>query len=208
MNNKKNVFFEFLKKQNLYTLEIEKKFESFYNKLVNMNGQINLFSRKMDLEDIWILHFLDAVSIHEVYSGWKGKKILDFGTGGGLPGVPILILNPDCKMFFLDSVKKKIEAIRYITDNIPVSNAEFLPLRIEDKKMEEYKHYFDVIICRSVKMNIVIKNALEKVLTKDGKIFLYKAKNLDDVEIFNNVKIHKLDLNTEFERRIVEINYG
>jgi 16S rRNA (guanine527-N7)-methyltransferase len=208
MNDKKNVFIEYLKKLNLYNEDIQASFEAFFEELIDFNQQINLFSRKMDLEDVWILHFLDSISIYEVFSDWQGKKVLDFGTGGGLPGIPIKIVDSDCEMYFLDSVKKKIDTIKKMTTNLNISNVEFLPYRVEDKIMNKYQHYFDIIVCRSVKMNYSIKKALEKLLTKEGKIFLFKAKNLDDVDIFDNKKVHTLDLSIEFERRIVEINYG
>lgn len=208
MKNKKILFTNYLKERNLYSSEIEGLFDVYFKELSETNQHINLFSRKMDTEDIWLMHFLDSVSIMDVFSDWNNKKVLDFGTGGGLPGIPINIINPLCEMTFLDSVKKKISAIKKMTDILKLDKAKFIDLRIEDKDLKNYSGYFDIIVCRSVKMNQVIKKSMESLLTKKGRIFLYKAKSFEDVEIFKKYEIHQLELNIGCERRIIEIKYG
>jgi len=81
-------------------------FDIYYRWLLDENERINLISRKTDPDDIWTLHFLDSIlSISCV--DFKGKKILDFGTGGGFPGIPLASMYPDAHVTLLDSTKKE-----------------------------------------------------------------------------------------------------
>ena len=222
MVKNKECFIEYIKKLDLYTEGIETAFEAYFEGLVSTNKRVNLFSRKMEIDDIWIKHFIDSVSIFEVFTNWAGKKVLDFGTGGGLPGIPIKIIAPSCEMTLLDSTKKKLQAVREIIDVVvaryalPNADSHFglsllvqtLTHRLEDKEMDAYNNYFDIIVCRSVKITPVLQKAMFKVLKKKGKIFLYKSIDIDDVKLFKKYKEHKLDIKVLGERRIIEINYG
>ena len=203
----KDLFANYLKRFDLYSQDIIQKFEVLFEDLKEANSRVNLFSRKMSLDDIWAFHFLDCISLIEVYKDFAVKKILDFGTGGGLPGVPVKLLFPDCEMTLLDSTKKKIECIKGFKA-INDMKLDFISERLENLTDNKYKKRFDIILCRSVKITKEIKKAFDSVLNKNGKIFLYKAIVLDDVEIFNKYKIHKLSPQDYGERRIVEINYG
>jgi len=86
--------------------ELIKSFESYFNWIIEENRKINLISRQTDPEDIWTQHFLDSLlSVKHV--NYSGKAILDFGTGGGLPGIPLAIAYPNASVTLLDSRKKK-----------------------------------------------------------------------------------------------------
>ena len=208
MEKNESYFIEYINKFGLYTEERKLAFERYCGELERANASLNLFSRKMPIQDIWTRHFLDSVSILEVYRDWSSQKVLDFGTGGGLPGIPLKILYPQCEMVLLDSIKKKILAVNEIVQSLCLQNISCVIARLESKEMDRYVDFFDVIVCRAVKITPILRKALLKVLKKKGKIFLYKAINLDDVRCFEKFKIHKLDLKFFEDRKIVEINYG
>ena len=211
MDKNRDYFISYIKKLGLYTDGIEAAFEAYFKGLVDTNQRVNLFSRKMEIEDIWTKHFLDSVSIFEVFSDWTGKRVLDFGTGGGLPGIPIKIIAPLCEMTLLDSTKKKMVAVRDIINIVVAMSSSpihTLTHRLEDTAMDAYNNYFDIVVCRSVKITPMLQKAMLKVLKKNGKIFLYKSVAYEDVKLFRNYKEHKLDIKVLGERRIIEVNYG
>ncbi len=77
-------------------------FERYHAWLVSENGKINLFSRQMDTDDIWTVHFLDSL-LSTKYVEFGGRCVLDFGTGGGLPGIPLAIVFRDARVTLLES---------------------------------------------------------------------------------------------------------
>ena len=176
MESKREIFVNYLKTKNIYLPTNEAVYENFYHAIIEANSKINLFSRKMDIDEIWTKHFLDSVSIFSVYSDFSKKNVLDFGTGGGFPGLPIKIICPDMKLTLLDSTKKKIEILRQLVELIKIDNVNFLDHRIEDKAMSEYKGYFDIIVCRAVKIDNKLLYSLLNVLKNSGKMFLYMSK--------------------------------
>ena len=82
------------------------KIESYHQWLLEENEKVNLISRKTDPEDIWTQHFLDSILSIDCVD-FKAKNILDVGTGGGFPGIPLAILFPDAHVTLLDSTRKK-----------------------------------------------------------------------------------------------------
>ena len=175
MENYREFFIEYLKKQGLHTPQIEAAFEMYSTELQLANQFVNLFSRQMRVEEIWGKHFIDSVSIFEVYNDFAGKRILDFGTGGGVPGIPIKIIQPDCSFILLDSTKKKIETLRNIVQDLKLTNVECLAERIEDREMDAYNGTFDIIVSRGVRITPTFNDAFKRLLKPDGKVLLYKA---------------------------------
>ena len=78
----------------------------YFNLLCKANKNVNLISRKTPIQDYWTVHFLDSI-IPTCLFDFAGKKILDLGTGGGLPGIPLKMLYPTSEMYLLDSIQKK-----------------------------------------------------------------------------------------------------
>ena len=200
----KDVFTDYLKKlcPSEYQYFIT-KFELYHDWLVEENKKVNLISRKTDSDDIWIYHFLDSILPAQYYK-FSNKKILDFGTGGGLPGIPISILYPDSEMFFLDSTRKKVRLIKNLSKILGITNCTFLNIRLESISHEYYSS-FDLILCRSVRMLPKYKKVLINLLVEKGRIILFKSKRLDDIKIFDAFKIHDVSISELGERNIVEI---
>lgn len=183
--------------------EILEKFTLYYNWLLEENQKINLISRKTDPEDIWTHHFLDSLlSIGCV--DYAGKRVLDFGTGGGFPGVPLALIYKDAKFTLLDSTKKKIQSVMVGTTALKITNCDFLDIRMEEISANLYGTY-DIVVSRSVRMTSEYKKVVFKLLKADGCIVLYKSQNLDDAALFKKVEICDVSTPLVGERKIVVI---
>jgi len=184
----KDIFKQFLSERFTDSRDaILEKFERYYAWLVNENQKINLISRQTDPDDIWTVHFLDSL-LSTKYVDFGGGKILDFGTGGGLPGIPIAIVYDNAEITLLDSRKKKIRAVSEAAKHLELGNCGFLDTRLEELG-EQYHGTFDFIVSRSVKIEPAYAPPLKKLLKPQGKIILYKSINLDDVKQFPNARI-------------------
>jgi 16S rRNA (guanine527-N7)-methyltransferase len=177
------------------------KFELFHAWLVEENAKINLISRQANPDDIWTIHFLDSLlSIQHV--NFHQQKVLDFGTGGGLPGIPLAIVFRDADITMLDSRKKKIAAVKNAATHLGLDNCHFIDQRLEELG-DEYRSKFDLITSRSVRIEPPYKPILLKLLKPHGKIVLYKSQNFDDVQQFDNARIFDVGIPEIGVRKIV-----
>lgn len=167
--------------------ELSVKFELYFNWLVEINQHINLISRKTPIEDYWTLHFLDTLLLTEVAS-FNDEMILDFGTGGGLPGVPLAILYPEADLYLLDARRKKLEVISQACEIIGIENVELIHGRVEEVDLH-FANSFDVIVSRSVRISKEFKKSLTAMLKQNGKMYFYKSIQLDDMDQFKKKKI-------------------
>jgi 16S rRNA (guanine527-N7)-methyltransferase len=108
------------------------------------NSKINVISRK-DFDNFYIHHVLHSLAIAKFIHFADGTRILDAGTGGGFPGMPLAIMFPDAEFFLLDSIEKKIKVVSSVADELDLTNVK--PIR---KRIEEEKGSFDFIISRAV----------------------------------------------------------
>lgn len=108
------------------------------------NDKINVISRK-DIDNLYERHILHSLSIARVVQFESGASILDLGTGGGLPGIPLAILFPETKFTLVDGTGKKIRVANSIIDKIGLKNAVAKHTRAED-----LKHKFDFVLARAV----------------------------------------------------------
>jgi 16S rRNA (guanine527-N7)-methyltransferase len=118
--------------------------------LLEWNQKINLISRK-DEANIWTAHLLHAVSPLFFLKLPINANVLDLGTGGGLPGIPLNILQPDLCITLLDSTKKKIDAVADMVQRLELANVRTVWGRAEEVVgREEYKQIVDIVIARAV----------------------------------------------------------
>ena len=108
------------------------------------NEQINVISRK-DLDHFYERHVLHSLAIAKVQNFKTGTRILDIGTGGGFPGVPLAILFPDCEFVLVDSIGKKIKVINEVCNALQIKNITTYHARAEN-----IKEQFDFIVSRAV----------------------------------------------------------
>ncbi len=109
------------------------------------NQKINVISRK-DIDNLYLHHVLHSMSIAKFIQFKKGSKVLDLGTGGGFPGVPLAILFPDVHFHLVDSINKKLNVIRAIAEELDLKNITTQHSRVEDIKNKK----FDFVVTRAV----------------------------------------------------------
>ncbi|MCF7793503.1 MAG: 16S rRNA (guanine(527)-N(7))-methyltransferase RsmG [Candidatus Cloacimonetes bacterium] len=201
---KKKVFEEFIAEQLPERKdELIPEFSKLLDLVWQTNQNINLISRKTSREDYWTLHLLDSILPIQFFD-FSNKKILDFGTGGGFPGLPLKLIFSNSEVYLLDSINKKISAIKNIIKMLDVPECFTIVSRLEDLE-DMWFGFFDVIVCRSVKILPKYKKKMLSLIKNDGRILLYKSKVLDDADLFPKRKIHTLDHPEIGERKIVEI---
>jgi len=108
------------------------------------NGKINLISRK-DIDSLYEKHILHSLAIAKIIDFRPETKILDVGTGGGFPGIPLAILFPSCHFVLIDSIGKKIKVVQAVSEDLGIKNVTAIHGRVEDVKEE-----FDFVISRAV----------------------------------------------------------
>ncbi|MDR2293467.1 MAG: 16S rRNA (guanine(527)-N(7))-methyltransferase RsmG [Prevotellaceae bacterium] len=108
------------------------------------NVQINVVSRK-DIENIYNHHILHSLAIAKIISFEANTKILDVGTGGGFPGIPLAIMFPDTQFTLIDSINKKIKVVNAIVESLELKNVCTMPVRVEKLNQK-----FDFVVSRAV----------------------------------------------------------
>lgn len=126
------------------TEEQNDKFERLESLYTHWNEQINVISRK-DTDNFYERHVLHSLAIAKVIQFSDNTKIMDIGTGGGFPGIPLAILFPNCKFLLIDSKGKKIKVVKEIAAELKLTN-----IRATHERAEEITEQFDFIISRAV----------------------------------------------------------
>lgn len=111
---------------------------------VHWNEQINVISRK-DTDNFYERHVLHSLGIAKVIQFKKGTKIMDVGTGGGFPGIPLAILFPDCEFLLVDSIGKKIKVVNEVANALGLKNVTG-----KHERAEKVEGTFDFIVSRAV----------------------------------------------------------
>jgi len=122
----------------------KKQFEALYDLYSDWNEKINVISRK-DIANLYTHHVLHSLAIAEIIQFQSKTKILDVGTGGGFPGIPLAILFPEARFVLIDSIGKKIKVGTEISNAIGLKNTTLKHLRIQDEKEK-----FDFVVSRAV----------------------------------------------------------
>ncbi|MDP2883735.1 MAG: 16S rRNA (guanine(527)-N(7))-methyltransferase RsmG [Ignavibacteria bacterium] len=118
--------------------------------LLGWNKKINLISRR-DEENIWTSHLLHCLSLLFKVNLPAGSTVLDLGTGGGLPGIPLKIVRPDLRLTLLDSTQKKINAVKDMVSALGLQETKAVWGRAEDVgKKKEHNRDYDVVVARAV----------------------------------------------------------
>ena len=126
------------------TEEQRRQFAALYDLYIDWNAKINVISRK-DIENLYEHHVLHSLGIAKVIRFRPGTSIMDLGTGGGFPGIPLAILFPDVKFHLVDSIGKKVRVATEVANAIGLKNVTFRHARAEEEKQ-----LFDFVVSRAV----------------------------------------------------------
>ncbi len=122
----------------------------FVGELLRWNANVNLVSRR-DQENIWFSHVLHSLALLFYIELPQGIRILDLGTGGGFPGIPIAIVRPDIQFVLLDSIRKKTAAVQDIVDRLGLTGVTVWTGRAEEiQRTHKAGGTFDVVLARAV----------------------------------------------------------
>lgn len=157
------------------------------------NAQINVISRK-DIDELPVRHVLHSLGIAKVQPFKPGARILDVGTGGGFPGIPLAILFPETHFHLVDSIGKKIKVVKEIAAALDLKNVKAEAIRAEEVKGE-----FDFIVSRAVtNMDEFVKWTKAKIAKKqqhelkNGILYLKGGDLTEELQHFPNAKLFNL----------------
>ena len=127
------------------------------------NEKINVISRK-DIDNLYPNHILHSLGIAKFYDFVPGSRVLDFGTGGGFPGIPLAILFPEVKFHLVDRIGKKLKVVEDIVEQLGLKN-----VTVQHGDIKEVKGKFDFVVSRAVMPLNEMVPLLRKLIAKEMK---------------------------------------
>lgn len=167
------------------------------------NSKINVISRK-DIESLYLRHVLHSLSIAKLIQFKEGSKILDIGTGGGFPGIPLAILFPDVEFHLVDSINKKLNVVNGVAGSLGLVN-----IKTTHSRAESIQGNYDFIVSRAVTTmpdfvswvkNRVAKKSLHNL--RNGILYLKGGDLTEELKLYKKATLY--DLNTYFEEDFFE----
>lgn len=170
------------------------------------NEQINVISRK-DIDAIFEHHILHSLGIAKVISFKKGTKILDVGTGGGFPGIPLAVFFPDVQFHLVDSIGKKIKVVTEVASALGLTN-----VKASHCRAEQIEDTFDFVVSRAVTRLVEftpwVKNKFNKESVNslpNGILYLKGGDLTSELAPYkSNAKMKLFDLSDYFEEEFFE----
>lgn len=206
--SQKDIFADFLKLHFPGQADgLMERFGLYLDALYAQNQLVNLISRQMVKEDYWLYHFLDSLLIINTM-GLKGEEVLDFGSGGGLPGIPLKLFLPDLQLTMLDSVGKKVKCLEQFITVLELKSCQAVWSRLEDYAKGNGAKRFDLVLCRSVKMEPAFFEPVYKLLKPNGKAVFYKAQHMDDVTVLPGAEVFDVSMKELGTRQIIVAERG
>ncbi len=139
----------------------KEQFAALYDLYKEWNEKINVISRK-DIENLYPHHVLHSLAIAKALTFKAGTKVLDFGTGGGFPGIPLAIMFPEVSFKMIDGTGKKIRVVNEVANAIELKNVEAVHLRGEEEKGK-----YDFVVSRAVMPLPDLMKIIKKNFAKD-----------------------------------------
>lgn len=182
----------------------KEQFAALYDLYTDWNSKINVISRK-DITNLYEHHVLHSLGIARFISFKDGSQVMDLGTGGGFPGIPLAILFPEVKFHLVDSIGKKIKVASEIANAIGLKNVTFRHCRAEEEKAK-----FDFVVSRAVMplsdlLKIIRKNISSTQMNAipNGLICLKGGELAKETLPVKN-KVEIIDLKNEFAEEFFE----
>lgn len=188
--------------------EILVKEKEYNDLLIEWNEKINLVSRKKN--NIFDL-IEDSKFFFEAIDFRPGLRILDIGTGGGIPGIVIAINHPEAELVLVDSIQKKINVVTDIVKRMKLNNVTAYCIRVEELP-GEYRHYFDYVVARSVTVLQDLCKWAKPLLAKGGRLVTVKGGDITgEIHKTRNLlyvkKVQALTIDEAGERKIVTVEF-
>lgn len=157
------------------------------------NAKINVISRK-DIEELYTRHVLHSLGIAKVMEFKPGADVMDVGTGGGFPGIPLAILFPETNFYLIDVIAKKIKVVQEVTNGLGLKN-----VKAEQKRAETVKKDFDFIVSRAVTnmpdFVVWVRGKIKKDQNHDlpnGILYLKGGDLTEELAVFQKVTLYNL----------------
>ena len=180
------------------TPEQVRQFQALEALYVDWNSKINVISRK-DIDELYTRHVLHSLGIAKIMEFKPGAKVMDVGTGGGFPGIPLAILFPEVEFYLIDVIAKKIKVVQGVADGLGLKN-----VKAEQMRANKVKEQFDFIVSRAVtNMPDFVKWVRKRIKKnnvhelRNGILYLKGGDLTAELAVFQAVK--QFDLNTIFE---------
>jgi len=182
-----------------FSTATQRKMLSYLDIMVQWNRVFNL-TRILNPKEMIYLHLLDSLTINKYLNG---NKIIDIGSGAGLPGIPLAMANTDKSFVLLDSNNKKTRFLTQVICDLKISNVEVIHKRVEDYKP---KIKYDSILSRAFASLKQMLNSTSELATNNGKFLAMKgAYPKDEIEEipenFKLIDVVKLEINNRSEER-------
>ena len=185
------------------TEDQKNKFANLQDLYEDWNLKINVVSRK-DIEELYLRHVLHSLGIAKVQRFLPGASILDVGTGGGFPGIPLAILHPETNFHLVDSIGKKIKVVNEVVEGLKLRNVHTTNARVE-----EVPGHYDFIVSRAVAaMPTFVHWTTGKIAKenehelKNGILYLKGGDLSEELATYQRAKIY--DLQEFFEEEFFE----
>lgn len=172
--------------------------EQLYPLYKEWNDQINVISRK-DIDELYTRHVLHALSIASFINFKQVRTVLDIGTGGGFPGIPLAILFPNTEFHLVDSIGKKILVVQAVAEALGLKN-----VKAEHARAEQIRGKYDIVMCRAVTRLLDFYQWIHKNLKVDSELLCLKGGDLhEEIAEFKAAnpkkKIKEFDLHSKFD---------
>ncbi|MEG1615446.1 MAG: 16S rRNA (guanine(527)-N(7))-methyltransferase RsmG [Bacteroidales bacterium] len=139
----------------------KKQFDALYDLYVDWNSKINVISRK-DIENLYLHHVLHSLGIAKVITFKPGSTLMDVGTGGGFPGIPLAIMFPECQFHLVDRIGKKVKVAQEVANAIGLTNVTFRHCGVEEEKTK-----YDFVVSRAVMPLMDLVKLVRKNIKKE-----------------------------------------
>lgn len=140
---------------------------------VYWNQRINVISRK-DMESFYQSHVLHSLGLAKIQQFLPGDRVLDLGTGGGFPGIPLAILLPETRFHLIDSIGKKIKVVQQVIDNLQLHN-----ITCQQIRAEQHSGTYHYIVTRAVTRLNTLTNWAKPLLAPGGRVLCLKGGDLE-----------------------------
>lgn len=170
------------------------QFRQLQDLYADWNSKINVVSRR-DIDELYLRHVLHSLGIAKIQAFLPGSKILDVGTGGGFPGIPLAILFPEVKFHLVDSIGKKIKVVEEVVEGLQLQNVKATNARVEETKGE-----YDFIVSRAVaQMETFVHWVRGKIAKKNihelrnGILYLKGGDLVEELKLYTTAKVYSLE---------------